>query len=795
MYLPIGRLQYYTLDQVLLRFWLFLPSILLAMSPMAAQPLAQEGWLDLRAHMEEAHTIPLDGEWEFYWQQLLSPEDVFPTPTAVVNFPVPWTYQTDSQGNSYPSEGYATYRCRLLLKPGQDWALMTPAQYNSFRVFVNGHLVSENGKVGTTKATSQAYWLSNTVDLEQAWLQDTTEIVVQISNFRHQRGGPVDQLVLGDRKVLQQRQNLVTGLDIFLTGALVMGGLFFLGLFWFGRHQRTVLYFALFCLAFSYYKIASGNYVLHALFPSYPYGLMVRLEYGSIYVNVALLFLFTRALYPKDTPGWLGKVVLPLSALYFVLNLVLPTTLFPGVHGYYLLILIGAMMVIIGIYFRAARKNRTGSRYTFFSTFILLAVILMRMINFFIPFPMPIFVMPLGIMLFFFLHSLTLSQQFARAWKESRDQAEAALKARSEFLSVMSHEIRTPMNAVIGLTHHMIADNPPERFQEVLGQLKFSGENLLVLINDILDFSKLEAQKVEFEDQAVYLKQLMDNLLQTYEPLANEKQISLILDYDPEIPDRVVCDPTRLAQVLTNLIGNAIKFTQEGGVTLRARQISKTDTHTRLEFAVEDTGIGIPKEKLDTIFDSFSQANSSITREFGGTGLGLAISKRILDLQGVNLEVNSEAENGTRFHFILELAKAQPQPKTAVSTTAQDFAPLGGKVLLVEDNAVNVLVARKFLDRWGLEVETAENGKQALEAFAHEGFDLVLMDLQMPIMDGYTATTHLRKSHPKVPIIALTATALPEERQQILDVGMNSYVLKPFKPETLYRALAEHLAR
>lgn len=376
-----------------------------------------------------------------------------------------------------------------------------------------------------------------------------------------------------------------------------------------------------------------------------------------------------------------------------------------------------------------------------------------------------------------------------------RNNATQATKAKANFLSVMSHEIRTPLNAIIGLTHLLI-DYPEQGDRKKnLSSLKFSAENLLALINDILDYSKLEEGKAEIESIQFNLKEILDRTLDPFQFRASEKQIRLKAKYDADLPKIVTGDPTRFSQVLTNLLSNAIKFTDQGSVILDVEVLDDD----QVQFSVIDTGIGIPANKIEAIFESFTQADEGVNRKFGGTGLGLAISRQLVEAMGSELKVESVEGKGAKFYFTLKLksTSAATYQNRASGTRPKFTSMRGARVLLMEDNAVNVLVATQFMKSWDVEVDVAANGLEGLKLLDQERYDLVLMDLEMPEMDGFEATGHIRRNENEqirhLPVIALTSSTSMAAKSKAREVGMNDFITKPFNPNELYKMLEKYV--
>ena len=384
-----------------------------------------------------------------------------------------------------------------------------------------------------------------------------------------------------------------------------------------------------------------------------------------------------------------------------------------------------------------------------------------------------------------------INVKYVSNYYSKRQEAIEAYDAKSRFLSTMSHEIRTPLNAIIGLSHILKENKPRKNQLDNIEALNYSGKILLNLLNNVLDFSKMQSTKIELDNIPTDLYDAFKQIKKIYEPQCKKKGIEFQVHIDKNIPI-VMLDIVRFNQVITNLVNNAIKFTDTGKVTLNIKKGVETNGKVNVLTEVIDSGIGIPKNKTKKIWEPFIQASTSTTRIYGGTGLGLPIVKKIIEAMGSTIVLRSKTGKGSRFYFKLSLEVASKE-KEEEKTSKLSIAFNGEKVLLAEDNLINIMVAKQILEKAQLQFVSVNDGQKAIEKAKGEHFDIILMDINMPIMDGYEATQEIRKFNSDVPILALSAEVFSEIKDKIESCGMNGFIFKPFTPEDLLNRIQEYL--
>jgi len=703
--------------------------------------------------------ISLDQEWAFYWNQLIDPsESPFPLPDTLLPFTANW-----ENIPTYGAFGYASYGLTVVIPPFKEiLALELSDAYSSYQLFVNGVEIAKNGVVATSKSEYVPHWLPQTVSLPD-FNTDTLTLVLHISNFDHSKGGAYLPFKLGSAKKLYRERYISYGYSFILTGISLMSGLFFLGLYLFGRREKSILYFALFCIVYSYRTIDFGSTPLHMLLPDIPWIITIRIDYLSLFLAGYLFGLYTLHLYPRDTSKPLIYVLSAISIVFAVESLFLPPSIFTQLAVPYNILLMFYLFVAFWIYTLAVLKKRPGAIYSLISSAPILIVFGYEIMVYLGDFETLLILNFFGHLFFFFLQSLVHSYRFSSKMQNALHQAQESSKAKSQFLSTMSHEIRTPLNAVIGLSGLLADSNLSPRQQEFSNTIKKSGESLLSLINNILDFSKIESGKLDLEENEFNLRETVETVLDVVSGVEKKPELEILYSIDDTIPVYVIGDSNRLQQVLTNLIANAYKFTQKGEILVNVSIEREFTESFILRFDVKDTGIGIPEDKLHRLFQSFSQVDASSTRRYGGTGLGLVISKRLVEAMGGEISVQSEENQGSTFTFLINVRRSARTIDFAIPSVLEHK-----KVFLLDDNETNLSIIQEQLVRANLKVSTFNNPNMLLASMAElKDFDFGILDMQMPDKDGVEVAQEIREqySNNDLPLVLFSSVHDIEDRE------------------------------
>ncbi|MEM8525824.1 MAG: ATP-binding protein [Bacteroidota bacterium] len=732
----------------------------------------------------------LDGQWDFYWNELLTPQEIASGKYTPSKIPVPhnWNVPTEDH-TARPVHGYATYQARVRLpKNAPELTISTPYLPTSSAIYINDVLLLENGKVSKTKDFQEFNMLPITLPIQNE--EQELTITIQISNYDLHKSGILHNVSLGvaNDMLLQLKHSLFFSL-------LVAGGTFFLGLFFMltiftKRFNNRLFYFGLLIASFGYWKSAASKVYNH-FFPDLDWIFSLRIEFVALFLANFAFMGFINSVYPKQ--NWKPFILFAqgVEILLIILAVFLPLRILFPIVGFHVNWIAVEMIYLGFVIFRAIKTKSKNIVFTIWGLAggtLNLAIYLLQDKNIISAQEAVFFITNTTLLLV--LGMLIVDKLFFDYTKLSK-RAEIAMRVKSQFLSVVSHEMRTPMNAVIGMTE-LLAKTPLSESQtEYVEAIQVSGNSLITIIDDILDITRIQEGKIRVEQRTFDLHVLLKQTHKTFQKMASEKSLNLSLNIHHKVPQHIKSDPARIRQILDNLLSNAVKFTQKGSIHITVYTKKVTEPLIELHFTVEDTGIGIAAENLKSIFDQFSQEDSSLSRRHMGIGLGLPISRRLAQLMKGEVSVESVEGKGSVFRFFVSVEESQALPY-AFEYLPQNTIETTLKILVAEDNLLNRKLILAGLKNIGYQADSVLNGVKVLEACRKQEYDIIFRDVKMPEMDGLEATrllrTHPEKYH-KPYIVALTANAFPEDKSAALEAGMDDYLIKPVKLELIQQIL------
>lgn len=764
--------------------------ILVACCAFSGQAQVVNGELILTEQFyQNEDDMELAGRWHFYRNELLSPQE--PRPEGKPNFEYLSTPWSELPGNSRfkQAKGYATYELDIFsTRASEDLALRIPEFYSAYDLYLNGELVSKNGEVGEDISSVKPYWLPHIKAISLR--EGQNRLVLRVANFHHFKGGAVAPISIGNARTFFFYKNLAVSASLFIAGALLISAVFSLIVYYFQRLDFTFLFYGLFALSYIYRVIGTDTYILHEIFDGLSWHVAIRLEYLSLFLSVIFFTYFYKNLIARRAPEWLFHSIGIASAV-MILSLFLPERNFSALIDYYLIYLLLAFITTTIFYLRAMRISHTMSWFTTIAVGSLMFVTLMKMGAFFGFGGSYFFVSFFAYMVFVISQTIALSQRFGYNMRQHISQSETAVVSQRNFLNAVSHELKTPMNAIMGMTEFLSKTELNSDQKSKLETIRKNSDQLNNLLQDLLNFSQVEAGELKLDVRKFDLKDVLNKAIQQ-SGAASTSKINFKLNYDDNIPEELAGDPERLGQVIYHLLGNAVKFTDKGIVSLTLRMESVEGNKVRLYLEVQDTGVGIKAEDLDKVIQAFNQGNEGNTRTHGGTGLGLTVSARIIELMDGELWIDSNFGEGTtvRAEFNLKTPRLNLSKHAEEINEKKDGKIEGLRVLYAEDNPINQKLLVMIMKTMGYEVDLADNGLEAWEMALTKRYHIIFMDVQMPKMDGIEATQRIIKDQPERPIIiAVTANAEVADQKRCIEAGMNDFIPKPFNAKMLKDAI------
>lgn len=793
-----------------------------------AVPRVENGYLDLSNwDFNQNGPVRLDGDWEFYWEKLLEPKDfqniVIPPKKDYIKIPGLWKENYINE-KPLPPKGYATYRIIIKGLPKANLnALLINDVLSVCNVWTNGQLLTYSGQVGTDKISERPQ--KHSLIARFSNLDDYVEIVFQVSNFHNMQGGVNTHIWLGPDQQIQQMTHQALITTAVLGGALLIMGLFHMALYGMHRKEIANLYFGLYCAMWASQTLfgVNGGCLMATLFPSLPWRLSIDMTLFPYGFTTPLLVMFYHALFPNKHAKLINRVYKILGGLFVVYLLFTPPNAFDIVVSYFVLVSLSAVLYLFYMFILDLIKNRknilflipgylvlalTGGNDVLYDRHIINTAVLVPYGTFFFILSYSFLISVRSSLAFSAVENLTMELQLKNIELSKLN------LLKDEFIANTSHELKTPLNGIMGLAQSLVDSASNTKVKTSLSLIISSSIRLLSLINDLLDSSRLKNRELELDLKPLDIKNIAESVIMVSNPLIRSKPL-IIENKIPKHFGLILSDEDRLSQILFNLIGNAIKFTDKGNITLMA---SKQGEMAKIE--IKDTGIGIPENKLEQIFQAFDRVDQGASRNYGGTGLGLAIAKELVQLHGGNIGVSSKMGIGSIFWFTIPfysgsselefIFKTEPSERisTIFSATDEFFTPLiienkqsqdnrqNGLIMVVDDDPVNLQVLINHLESGHFKAQPFAGGCQALDCLEKGPLpDLILLDIMMPEISGYDVCRKIREKYSasELPVILLTAKNRLQDLVEGFTVGSNDYLTKPFFKDELMARIKTQL--
>ncbi|MBD2844317.1 response regulator [Paenibacillus sp. IB182496] len=778
-------------------------------------PHVENGVMDLTQwDFQSAGKIKLVGTWAFYWKRLLTSDDFkrqdWEHIADYVNVPSVWnTYQWE--GRPLPGQGYATYRLRVKTDGRPDaLSLNIPTVSTAYTVMIDGKIVAEGGKVATEKERAVAAYSPQIIRFQPDARE--FEIVVQVSNYLYARGGIWNAMNLGTVEQIENSALVEFAINMIILGSTLIMGIYHIVVFIQRRTNRSALYFGLICLLVVIRMLSMKEIFIQHLLPGIDIRLLIFNEYIAYYGGITLTTMFLRELYPDEFAKKMIRPLVGIGCVFILTVIFLPAELYTQwTSGFHLFVLLCCSYYLFG-FIQAIRRKRSGAGLQITGAVILMVTMVHDILllqdpsGSMIQFSADTQLFPFGMFALILIEATELARRFSNAFRTIESMSERLLsldRLKDEFLANTSHELKTPVHGILNLSQSVL-EGASARLSELekgnMHAIVSICRRLVNLINDILDLSQLKNGELVLKRGTVDVRSILNVVLDMFRHLAGDKQVTFVNELPVDVP-HVVADEDRLHQVLYNLIGNALKFTNEGEIRVTTRERDNW-----LEIAVHDTGIGIPENRLDTIFESYEQADQTIALEYGGTGLGLNITKRLVELHGGTIGVTSEAGKGSIFTFTLPVANEVNSPTADQAVldelphgltvgltvlTAEAGDPMGERlqsnadrtftILIADDDPINRQVLTTLLSSDNYAVIGVSNGTKALEELERQRVDLAVIDLMMPGLSGYEVCRSIRERYTlsELPVLLLTARNRSEDIIAAFEAGVNDFVSKP----------------